>query len=179
GAVSDYAQNTSLEEFGADLKAVATNVETYENLAGGFLGGGVTKIGKLGTINRSLKNISKLSTSKIRFSQSSVNDLGDIVDSMKKNGWQGNPIDVVEMADGGLTSLDNTRLLAAHEAGIDVQAVVHKADELLPDNLVERFTTKKGVPKTWGDAVNLRIQKQNRGYRDTYPNGSQVINGNY
>ena len=35
----------------------------------------------------------------IRFSQSSVNGSSPIVESMKRNGWQGDPIDVVQMAD--------------------------------------------------------------------------------
>ncbi|WP_340067333.1 polymorphic toxin type 10 domain-containing protein, partial [Ascidiimonas aurantiaca] len=53
GAVSDYAQNTSLEEFGADLKEVATNVETYENLAGSLVAAGaVSKVSKLGSISK-------------------------------------------------------------------------------------------------------------------------------
>lgn len=117
-------------------------------------------------------------TSEIRFSQSSVNGLEDIVQSMKTKGWSGDPVDVVKMADGGLTSLDNTRVLAAHEAGIEAQAVVRNASDALPTNMIERFTTKNGIPKTWGDAVKLRIQKQNSGYRNTYPSGSQVINGN-
>lgn len=40
---------------------------------------------------------------------------------------------------------------------------------------IERLTTPKGVPKTWGDAVLLRIGKQNSGYRNTYPFGSNII----
>ncbi len=51
--VSDYAQNTTLSEFGADLKEVATNVETYENLAGALVSGaGVTKVSKFGSISK-------------------------------------------------------------------------------------------------------------------------------
>ncbi len=97
----------------------------------------------------------------IRFSQSSVNGLDEIVESMKKNGWVGDPIDVVRMSDGKLTTIDNTRVLAAREAGIDVKMIVHEADEALPSNFIDRFTTKNGVPATWEDAVQLRIQKQN------------------
>mgnify|MGYP004661811583 CR=1 FL=1 len=40
---------------------------------------------------------------------------------------------------------------------------------------IERLTTPKGVPQTWGDAVLLRIGKQNSGYRNTYPFGSNII----
>lgn len=39
---------------------------------------------------------------------------------MKANGWKGDAIDVVRMGDGGLTTLDNTRVLAASRAGVNV-----------------------------------------------------------
>ncbi|MDE5778261.1 MAG: hypothetical protein K2I10_07165, partial [Lachnospiraceae bacterium] len=115
-----------------------------------------------------------INPNEIRFSQSSVNGANEIINSMKANGWKGEAIDVVTMADGKLTTLDNTRVLAARYAGIDVQAKVHAYDELLPDNLVERFTTPKGTPKTWGEAVSLRIGKQNSKYRSLYPQGSNI-----
>lgn len=113
----------------------------------------------------------------IRFSQSSVNGASEIIDSMKAKGWDGDPIDVVRMPDGNLTTIDNTRVLAARYAEIDVQANVHAFDEVLPQDLdlIERLTTPKGVPQTWGDAVLLRIGKQNSGYRNTYPLGSNII----
>jgi hypothetical protein len=41
---------------------------------------------------------------------------------MSAQGWLGDPINAVQMPDGGLTTMDNTRVLAAHEVGIDVQA---------------------------------------------------------
>ncbi|TQF67815.1 RHS repeat-associated core domain-containing protein [Pseudoalteromonas luteoviolacea] len=111
----------------------------------------------------------------IRFSQSSVNGAGDLTKSMQANGWKGDPIDVVRMDDGGLTTIDNTRVLAASRAGVNVQANIRNASDALPANMVERFTTKKGVPTTWGEAVQLRIGKQNSGFRNTYPNGSPYI----
>ena len=104
-------------------------------------------------------------THTIWFSQSSVNGSSPIVESMKRNGWQGDPIDVVQMADGRLTTIDNTRVVAARQARIDVQANIHAYDELLPIEYIARFTTKKGVPKTWGDAVELRIGKQKSSFR--------------
>lgn len=48
---------------------------------------------------------------------------------MKANGWKGDPIDVVKMSDGKLTTIDNTRVVAAREAGIDIQAILHDAIE--------------------------------------------------
>lgn len=108
----------------------------------------------------------------IRFSQSSVNGSAEIVESMRNNGWVGDPIDVVRMPDGGLTTIDNTRVAAARQAGIDVQANIHAYDDLLPVEYIDRFTTKKGVPTTWGDAITLRIGKQNATFRDSNPYGS-------
>ena len=97
----------------------------------------------------------------------------EIIESMKANGWAGSPIDVVQMADGGLTTIDNTRVVASGHAGIDLQAVVHQFDEPLRDQMqIDRFTTPKGVPSTWGDAISLRIGKQAAAYRNTYPMGS-------
>ncbi len=116
--------------------------------------------------------VGNLNPNKIRFSQSSVNGSQEIIESMAKNGWVGDPIDVVKMADGGLTTIDNTRVVAARAAGIDVQAVVHNADDLLSESLIERFTTKQGVPTTWGEAIELRIGKQNSGFRTNNPYGS-------
>lgn len=112
----------------------------------------------------------------IRFSQTSVNGSQEIIDSMKRDGWRGDPIDVVTMDDGGMTTLDNTRVVAARAAGIDVQAIVHSYDEPLPDaETVQRFTTKKGVPRTWGEAVELRIGKQSGRFRRNHPKGSYTI----
>ncbi|WP_260444426.1 ParB/RepB/Spo0J family partition protein [Listeria cossartiae] len=94
------------------------------------------------------KNIENVNPSEIRISQTSVNGSDEIIASMKANGWKGDPIDVVRMPDGKLTTLDNTRVAAAREAGIDVQATIRNYDDLLPQDMVARFTTPKGVPKT-------------------------------
>ncbi|MBC2270841.1 hypothetical protein HCB20_08970 [Listeria welshimeri] len=118
------------------------------------------------------KNIENVNPSKIRFSQTSVNGSDKIIASMKANGWKGDPIDVVKMPDGSLTTLDNTRVAAAREAGIDVQATVRNYDDLLPPDMVARFTTPKGVPKTWGEATDLRIGKQKASFRNNNPMGS-------
>lgn len=114
-----------------------------------------------------------ISPSSIRFSQSSVNGLEELTTSMKANGWKGDPIDVVKMPDGGLTTVDNTRVLAAHLSGVETRAVVHEASDPLPLQFVDRFTTRKGgSPQTWGDAVLNRINSQNSIFRATYPLGS-------
>jgi hypothetical protein len=108
----------------------------------------------------------------IRFSQASVNGVEDITGNMMTSGWRGGPIDVVRMGDGGLTAFDNTRVLAASRAGINTQAVVHGAGEAFP---VGRWIPKSGIaPETWSEAVLLRIQQQNRIFRQTYPNGAPI-----
>ncbi|PCS03383.1 hypothetical protein RU86_GL001817 [Lactococcus piscium] len=118
------------------------------------------------------KNIKGINPSKIRFSQTSVNGSDDIIASMRANGWKGDPIDVVRMPDGNLTTLDNTRVAAARKVGIDIQATVRNYDDLLPKDMVARFTTPKGIPKTWGEATDLRIGKQKADFRNNTPMGS-------
>ncbi|MEC1179506.1 hypothetical protein P9B03_13490 [Metasolibacillus meyeri] len=131
--------------------------------------GSLTKIGKVPELD---KGTVKLNPNEIRFSQNSVNGSQEITESMNNNGWVGDPIDVVRMSDGGLTTIDNTRVVVARAAGFDVQAVVRNADDLLPEHLIERFTTKKGVPTTWGEAIEMRIGKQSSGFKTNNPYGS-------
>lgn len=88
---------------------------------------------------------------------------------------EGDPIDVIEMPDGNLTTIDNTRVVGARDAGIDVEAQVHQYDELLPQEYIDRFTTKNGTPSTWGEAVELRIQKQKASFRSNNPMGSWTM----
>lgn len=109
----------------------------------------------------------------VLFSQVSVTGVAEIEASMRVHGWVGSPIDVVRMEGGRLVAIDNTRLLAAHRAGIDVKAVVREASEPLPKELIERFTKRRGrAPATWGDAVNNRIGSHGASYRTGHPHGS-------
>ncbi|EOI3549591.1 type IV secretion protein Rhs, partial [Cronobacter dublinensis] len=120
-------------------------------------------------------DILQLDPNDIRFSQTSVNGTADLTNSMKANGWKGDPIDVIRMPDGKLITIDNTRVLAASRAGIKVEARVHDASEALPTEYIERFRTRKGTPSTWGDTIDLRIGNQSAGYRNKYPDGSIII----
>lgn len=119
-----------------------------------------------------------ISPADIRLSQNSVNGVDEIVASMKKNGWKGPAIDVVMMRDNELTSLDNTRVVAARIAGIDVKANVHQFDEKIGDAETQRrfATPKGGQPTTWGQAVENRIGKQSSRFKKDYPNGAYNIN---
>ena len=94
---------------------------------------------------------------------------------MKKNGWKGDPIDIVQMPDGVYTTIDNTRVVSARGAGINVQAKVHGYNDPLPTEYIERFTTKKGIPATWGEAVELRVGKQKASFRNGNPYGASNI----
>jgi hypothetical protein len=120
--------------------------------------------------------IVELEASSIRFTQTSVNGVETLVESMSANGWKGDPIDVVKMSDGLLTSVDNTRVLAAQLSGTKVKAVVHAFEEAIPAGQAERFILKKtgAVPTTWGQAAEFRIQNQSASFRNAYPNGSTV-----
>lgn len=98
----------------------------------------------------------------------------DLVDSMKKDGWKGDPVDIVKMPDGNMTSMDNTRISAAREAGIKVNANVRSYNEKLTPSEVERFSDRKRgfVPQTWGEAITGRINKQSGGFSTNNPYGS-------
>ncbi|PGW15121.1 hypothetical protein COD90_16160 [Bacillus cereus] len=61
---------------------------------------------------------------------------------------------------------------AAREVGIEVQATIRNYSDPLPTDMVARFTTPKGTPKIWGEALDLRIQKQKASFRNNNPMGS-------
>ena len=93
---------------------------------------------------------------------------------MTKNGFK-DAIDVVRLADGKLTTLDNTRVLAASRAGVNVQARIHNATDAIPASISGRFADRAGnIPTNFGEAVLNRIGRQNAGFRRNYPNGSQI-----
>lgn len=41
--------------------------------------------------------------------------------------------------------------------------------------MIDRFTTKKGVPETWGEALELRVQKEKASFRNNNPMGSYEL----
>lgn len=113
--------------------------------------------------------------SSVRFSQNKVNDAAEIVDSMREHGWAGPPIDVVIAPDGGLTSVDNTRVLAAKMTDTPIQANVHAFDEEISESQSVRFRSKGGtLPSTWGEALMNRIGRQGATFRNAYPYGSPI-----
>jgi RHS repeat-associated protein len=115
----------------------------------------------------------ELNAEDILFSQSSVNNTEEIIASMQARGWIGSGVDVVKLEDGTLVTLDNSRVFAAGQAGIQVKAVVHDAADMISPERGQAFLEQYGTrPSTWGDAAQLRIGNQSAGFRDTYPNGS-------
>jgi filamentous hemagglutinin len=89
---------------------------------------------------------------------------------MKANGWQGDPIDVVRMADGSLTAVDNTRLTTASLSNTPVQAAIRGFDEV--------FSATRAVGNlqgaTWGDAILIRIGGQKPLWQRLHPHGSPL-----
>lgn len=111
----------------------------------------------------------------VRFSQRSVTHVAKIEKSMSENGWKGEPIDVVNMPDRGLTSIDNNRLLAAKRTGTDIEARVHEFDEEVPADVAVRFPGERdSLPGSWGEGARNRIANQGNVFRTRYPNGSWI-----
>jgi filamentous hemagglutinin len=100
----------------------------------------------------------------------------DIVRSMRIDGWKDTPgkeLDIVRMQDGRLTSVDNTRVTAAREVGINVEGNLRNYNDPLTPAEVERFTRRRfPPPKTWGEAVEVRIKGQGGRFARENPLGS-------
>lgn len=130
-----------------------------------------------------LKSVEVIEPSSVRTTQTTIKGrkLDDLVEDMRENGFDAKPrggasadrgiLDVVEMPDGGLSSVDNKRIVAAEEAGVPVVARVRGHNEPIADPEVrERLsvevknkeTGERTVvePQTWGEAIILRVQDQ-------------------
>jgi hypothetical protein len=94
---------------------------------------------------------------------------------MRTGGWKGDPVDIVRMPDGRLTSMDNTRILAARETGTEVLGNVRAFDSRLTAQEITRFTREGQVPSTWGEAINIRIQGQTGGFPSRNPSGADTL----
>jgi len=40
---------------------------------------------------------------------------------------------------------------------------------------IDRFTTRRGTPSTWGEALELRIGNQNSNFRNNNPSGTYTM----
>ena len=180
----------------AYLEAVERKVDRTVNIVSGVLGmgGAIVRAGsavaELATAGMgraaenmaAAKNTANIAANEIRFSQNSVfyNKVDratgqpftydELVASMRTNGWKGDPVDVVRMPDGLLTSMDNTRITAAREAGIDVRATLQSFDEAL----TSETQNARGWSNysTWGEAITGRINNQSRNFGAANPYGA-------
>ncbi|MGT2949714.1 hypothetical protein [Streptococcus cuniculi] len=64
------------------------------------------------------------------------------------------------------------RVVAARGAGIDATARTRQHTDTLPDEFIDRFTTRNGAPVTWGETVELRVGKQISSFRTGNPYGA-------
>lgn len=134
------------------------------------------------TVVKPAGNSTSFDANEIRFSQNTVSynktdrDTGvkytydDLVSSMKKDGWKGDPVDVIKMPDGKMTSMDNTRINAARDAGIKVEANVRNFNDPLPKDMID--SGRFGSATTWGEAITGRIVNQSGGFSKNNPYGS-------
>jgi hypothetical protein len=77
------------------------------------------------------------------------------------------------MPDGQLTSIDNSRLLAAHYTRTELHARLHAFDDPVSGWRARLLRKRLGTaPATWGDAADLRIGRQSATYRRAHPQGS-------
>ena len=127
-----------------------------------------------------------LDPSEVSFSQATVSyqkkdksyNYDTMVEDMRKNGWNGHPVDVVNMPDNAPTSMDNTRILAARKAAIQIDAIVHNHSDRLSYNEIKRFKVGTTYPKTWGEAIELRVKRQSemsgvdKNWSTKFPHGS-------
>lgn len=87
----------------------------------------------------------------LRFSQENIGartsdgmTIEELTENMRRGGWKGNPLEVVELPDGSRTSLDNRRLTAAVRAGLpEVPMAVHEATDKVPKDQQARYALKK------------------------------------
>jgi len=119
-------------------------------------------------------------------SQQSIafDDVRTLAASMTERGWDGPPIDVVQMPDGTLVAADHRRMAAARLAGIDVEAVVHQVGDPIPEDRVtramqgglkkwrSRFGHEPGaLPQNWGEYIEYRAASQPTPFTEAFKEG--------
>jgi hypothetical protein len=120
-----------------------------------------------------LGGVHRIDPNALRFSQKSLNRVGLRRDALS-GGWRGDPLDVVVMPDGRLTSLDNRRILVSRDRGIQPLVLVHPGDEPLPPELVNsQRLADYGLTggSTWKDLIDARLKRQD-GWGKRNPMGS-------
>ena len=118
-----------------------------------------------GTTKTLKYSVDRINPDNICFTQRSISEnYKDIVDSFKKIGWQGKPVDVIRTKSGQYISMDNRRIVAAREAGIEVHAIIHDIEEPLTIGKQMQFAIRHpeaneiiAKPQTWGEAIYNRL----------------------
>ncbi len=105
-----------------------------------------------------------LRTDRVRFSQTTISGptklhgqditLPDLVESFRQYGYISDPIQVVPMPDGRLTSLDNRRLWAAQQAGLEyISAIVRDPSDpfAAPREQIDHLQLRRGLRDRCGE----------------------------
>lgn len=189
GGVSALIQLGAGMGVGMGSSWFAENVLGWDSTVSQWLGLGTGLFAAWGA-GRIIKSFSpsnkvqQISPDKLRYSQENVSDYSRHIETIRKNNYaypkEWDPVNVVKMQDGKLTTFDHRRVLAARETGIKVNARVYHFKESLPSGFAnDRFGSPK-LPnpsqtiKTWGDAITYRISnpKNPNLFKLQYPSGS-------
>ncbi|WP_211297617.1 LysM peptidoglycan-binding domain-containing protein [Ottowia oryzae] len=159
---------------GANYRSAFRSIDVEEAIAAGGLTNSTAGLG-----------LRSLDPTRVGFSQSWISarrpgvdySFSTLTEGMGASGWVGRPVDVVRMPNGTLTSIDNTRILAARQAGIRIHANIRGFDDPIRDTSRRAGLSVQGItPGTWGEAAQLRINDpwQNSTSRNgQVPNWSQ------
>ena len=117
-----------------------------------------------GTTTTLKYKVDRINPNDIYFTQRSIGEnYKDIVDSFKRIGWQGKPVNVIKTKSGYI-SMDNRRIAAAREAGIDAHVIIHDIEEPLTIGKQMQFQIRHpetneiiAKPNTWGEAIYNRL----------------------
>jgi hypothetical protein len=116
----------------------------------------------------------------VRYSQENIGwttrdgmTLPQLAESLGR-GWSKEPINVVIMPDGHVTSMDNRRLYASRDAGTDVYVKIRGFDEMLTaaERRAYRDPKTRVSPTTCGQAITARISRQDYNFAGHSPYGS-------
>jgi len=153
--------NAFMSGYSAEARQLAIN--SLAQAVGTSAAGIAAGIGKKGinepTTVKPTGNTSSFDANEIRFSQNTVSYNKIDRDTRVKYTY-----------DDLVSSMDNTRISAAREAGIKVEANVRSFDDLLPKDMVD--SGRFGSAKTWGEAITGRINNQSSSFSKNNPNGS-------
>jgi len=82
--------------------------------------------------------------------------IDQMIEDLHRNGWVGEPINVVKMPNGELFAFDNRKLYCAIQAGIEAPIVVWDENERMPISL--KLSLDENI-SVWGEAITFLINK--------------------